>query len=285
MFFQNRLARLILMKIYQCKVGFQTTNYENNIFINSIPKSGTHLITNLLSSHQEIINSGRHIKKFEVNKLSNDEFNNNRFELDTIAFNRIVRNINNGQIITSHLPWSADFDFVTSELNKTKFLFFVRDPRDIFISEFFYIKNLKRHFQHSAFMSLANDNARFEALLYGKKLSKSIRFRPFSERIIEYKNWYENKTIHTLRYELLADQCSDFNTQYHCLLKLFRFLDLKFDPSIFKLMKESQTSKTSYTFRKGGSGGWKEYLDCQQQEKLLENLKFCCDELGYEAEI
>ena len=90
MFFQNNFIRTILMYGYQNLSALKKVEYEKKIFINSIPKSGTHLITNLLDADKRMLNSGYHLKKYTVNLLSNNEFENLKFKLDKEKFSRIL---------------------------------------------------------------------------------------------------------------------------------------------------------------------------------------------------
>ena len=285
MFFQNNFIRTILMYGYQNLSALKKVEYEKKIFINSIPKSGTHLITNLLDADKRMLNSGYHLKKYTVNLLSNNEFENLKFKLDKEKFSRILEKNKKGRLISTHLPWDSNFDNSFLGINTIyKKIFFVRDPRDIFLSEFYYIKNLKRHFQHDAFMSLTNDEERFKILLYGGRI-KDIPFKSYSEKLDEYCGWLNCKDIKVLKYENFASQCVEEDRLYDNLKDLFIYLELKLDEEISEDIIKTNGSKKSYTFRKGGSGGWKEKLSSEQKLRMNEQLEKACRVLDYDTEI
>jgi len=114
------------------------------IFVNSIPKAGTHLLTSLLDRFPKVMFSGEHRT---LNQFKSNDLGNSTAEADWEQVRRWLQSQHNGQYSTGHFH-AAENVFDALEEFHFASLFVVRDPRDIVVSQAHYIAGLKRHFLH-----------------------------------------------------------------------------------------------------------------------------------------
>ena len=262
MFFQNRAIRAVLRGGYRAYARSCIFSEGPRTFINSIPKSGTHLLTSALDVTPGIRNSGVHVLTWQVNRGARSPRDNQSFLLDEAAFSRILTAVNRGQYLSAHLPWQSQ---ILEGLSATGYqaLFVIRDPRDIVVSELHYIKGLKRHYLHRFFVNaLHTDHDRLHALLEGVRGSGEwvgSHINPAAERYRRFLGWMTCAPVHTLRFEELigARGGGDIAAQCASLKALYQHIGLEVsEDGIFRVAKKL-SHKNSFTLRKGVIGGWR----------------------------
>ena len=115
-----------------------------------MPKAGTHLLTALLDALPQMRFSGLH---GDLSTLGWGEAlgEGGSLELDWQRIARSFGTVRNGQYMTAHLPYSERLvrELETAQLRSIVIL---RDPRDVAVSDTFYISHLNRHPQHRRYM-------------------------------------------------------------------------------------------------------------------------------------
>lgn len=145
-----------------------------------------------------------------------------------------------------------------------KFVNIFRDPRDVIVSNIFYLANLDPR--------LGGWGAKFQALSEPERILHFIRNGEFS--LARLEEWFTYKSGFKIRYEELLNSCADQ------LKKLFDWLELSVNPGNIEKTVEMHSFKKksgrhpgqeneSSFFRKGISGDWKNYFDsrCTQAFK------------------
>ncbi|WP_150278554.1 sulfotransferase domain-containing protein [Halopseudomonas salina] len=267
MFFQNAFIRKLLIYSYTLKTRRKFTPGMPKIFLNSIPKSGTHLVTGLLSSTPGLINSGSHLETRLVNKRSEgNAHKNEKFDIDESIFQKQVCKLNEGHFFSAHLPYDPLICGITKQ-NNVSTIFLARHPGAIIISEYHYIVNLKRHFLHPTLTTQFNSSKdQIEALATGfEYLHNGTKYRQpsFEERMARFKDWRTEESTFYVQYEeLMNDQKSVLaGNDSVILLNLFSHIGMVADQhEIAKIISESVNRK-SFTKRKGNISGWKSELE------------------------
>ena len=139
---------------------------KNKILVNTIPHSGTHLISSILDTigykQATYKKFGFIEKKIGLNWRLSEKFTNILPEKDnksiyvSVASPKLVRfkilknylnKVSNGEYILSHIPYNKIFYEYLIE-KKWKGLFIIRDPRDMCISMLKHIESRPYHFMH-----------------------------------------------------------------------------------------------------------------------------------------
>lgn len=224
------------------------------IYLNSFPKSGTHLLQQILKG-LPYEKSVHWLKEIKVDE----------------------RGIEPGEIIVRHSSYDPSLAaYLKAEKIKTFFLY--RDLRDVCVSDTFYITEIwkERHpFYEYYTKVLKNFDERLMATI--KRVVDQNGFRSYME-------WIDEPGICILRYEdLIRPETLDdsINTMISFLWDLLKKMGWKKE-RIAKKMKNKIDPNKSRTFRSGKSGEWKVYFTEEHKKVFKEFAKDMLIELGYE---
>ena len=253
-FFQNELARKFLKKIYRIYAYSFIFSNKKKIFINSIPKAGTHLALGIIEEVPGYMNSGIYIDMWELDKNNSKFQKMSKFKLDIFKLRKILSKVRNGQIITAHLPWDKR---IVKEFHNHNFVIFnlSRKKSKIIDSNLYYIKNLKRHFLHNIIINeFKDDKERKFALKNGlKSKNKKIYFDGFNYLIKNFNNWKKSKNIIQLNFEELVS--TSYGGNLRKLKKIYKkilfHLDVEQSDQHINDLINKTTNKKSFTFNKG----------------------------------
>ena len=149
-FIQSAVLRRLALAGLRAWLAAKYGGLAQKIFVNSIPKAGTHLLTAELAGFPQIGNSWCHIETRRVNRFARDGERLAEVEIDVQRFAREYKNVRKGQFFTGHIPYQDDLiEYLISD--HVKSMFILRDPRDLVLSNLYYILGLKRHYLHSFF--------------------------------------------------------------------------------------------------------------------------------------
>ena len=113
---------------------------EYPIFLNSLPKSGTHLLSEALTGLPGVSHSGKHFERKAIAKYVDKGVDYpvaGREDIDIIKdlkwIERLLHTIKPGRFITSHMFFHTS---IINTLNRMNFriLQMIRDPRDVVLS-------------------------------------------------------------------------------------------------------------------------------------------------------
>ncbi len=301
-------SKLILMSENQVKP-------KDKVFINSLPKSGTHLLAQAI----EIFGYEEHFKE-QVNlqdewqletprfltyqwvmkvlkkeqKTSQTEDSQGKigigaaasdFYVETSALKRWLNLIKPGKYILGHVPQTPLLNPLLADINYHHF-FIIRDPRAVFVSNFSFIFDARKvGFQHLLKDDLAplSESERFNFLLNGGYAKEAgVQIRSFAERYRSMLAWRDEPGCLFLHFEDLVGEGGggSYEKQEEVMKKIALHLGVSFDDNIYAKIKEVY-NPNARTFRKGKIDSWKSLMDAEKIQKLIEYCEPLCEKAGY----
>tara|TARA_Y100000590_G_scaffold314564_2_gene355649 strand:+ start:2993 stop:3817 length:825 start_codon:yes stop_codon:yes gene_type:complete len=266
-----RKTKAYLKKIF--KFFYKESGYS--IIINSIPKSGTHF------AEQFFININE-VKNFDYFIAQQPTFPH-RVRSEK-KMKSMVSNIKNAELVRAHIHYS---DKINSLLFKKNILmiFIYRDPRDIAISEAYYLYSMNKfHSAHKYFKKEKTHKDRLKLSIEGIN-STRIDFKNIGGRINPYIEWKTKKLDNVLALsfeEMKNDIDRVIYLIYNFLLEKEFFKNKNISLEIFsKKVKKSINPKKSHTFRKGKTEKWKSEFDSVLLDIFYKNDRNVTEKLGY----
>ena len=268
---KNAIMKKTLKIFYDiCRNSIGIEN-NNAIFLNSIPKSGTHL------AHQLLI------------KLNfNDRYG---FFASTPSWSMKIQESDKAkqylrkqlfkELISGHLTYSKEMEHFLNELSiPTVFIF--RDPRAIFLSELNYLSNMNRwHRCHKYYARCNSFNDKFNLCLEGLPQS-SFYYPKYSQRIKDYLGWINSNSVYAIRFENLINENSrvdEINNLLNYLETFNNMVDLK--NSNTQDLKTFLSPENSHTFSGLKPDRWKTVLSSFQINQLESHLGALVKDMGY----
>lgn len=257
--------------------GSKSLNRMPVVFGNAIPKSGSHLITQVLHGLSAIgpfVTTGfPPVNRAETNeKLSQDK---------TLAN---LKSMRSGDIGYGYLGCEEPFlGVLTSPQWATIFIY--RDPRDVIVSSVFYISEINRsHALHGYYKDqLKTVEKCIEAEILGIT-EPSYEYSGVRKRFEKYIDWLDQPAVLSLRFEdLILDRENTLN-------KLLAYLEtrgVQFSlprPQAVALIQSGMQPSRSGTFRKGQPGNWKEHFSEANKKLFKESAGDILIRLGYEKD-
>lgn len=243
---------------------------------NSMPKSGSHLIIQVLQGLQEIgpfVNPG-----FPPVNRAED----NHKLPEAVILRNIIR-MQPGDIAYGYLSAQEPFLSALSRPERAT-IFVYRDPRDMIISHIFYATQMHPgHWMHRYYTEeLDSMEERINAAIRGVDVPGS-ELTPVRDRYEGYLGWLGRPEVLSLRFEdLILEREQTFN-------RLLDFLaDRGFSPqpertTALQALHASVAPKKSGTFRKGKPGNWREHFTPGNIDLFKTHTGDLLLRLGYES--
>lgn len=243
--------------------------HQKRVFANSLPKSGTHLLNRCLSRMPGMAMSGQHLNV--KRNVSAREFT--------------LRRLGGGCIVTAHLPFS-EVEWKKLQTMEYKQVLMIRDPRDLIVSQYHFIKKREVARLYSYFAKLPDDEARLMAAIRGVPDSESpygIGFPDIGTRFRQYLQWAEHGS-HLVRFENLVGEAGGGSAKLQLaeIEELAKFLGIPLSRDQVDGIAQQVFSRDSKTFRKGEIGDWRNSLSESHKKALKELIGPLLIELGYE---
>lgn len=229
------------------------------IIVNSLPKSGTHLLMQIANAFPQTRYYGSFIAQTPSLTLR---------ERTQAQLNARIDRIVPGEVLGAHLYYSPETAVTIGEKSALH-LFIWRDPRDVILSEAHYLAKMSKfHAMHRTFKALPDTASRVELAITGN----GGRYLDIKERIGAYMGWIESPGCLSLRYEELVDPATQ---ERECQRILDAYAqrcggteDL---PSAVDLVTAISPEK-SHTFNRGGIARWKSEMSEAHQAMCSERL-------------
>ncbi len=243
---------------------------------NAMPKSGSHLLIQILEGLAEIgpfVNPGfPPVNRAENNRKLPDE--------KVLAEIRAMRpgDIRYGYLHAEE-PWLSA---VPGGGRATLFVY--RDPRDWVISQIFYAKDMHEgHMLHAHYQSLPTMEARINAAIEGVR-TPDVSAPSVVERYSHYLGWLEVEGVLSLRFEDLIrnhetgiGKILDYMANYQLQITLPR-------SAAITTLTRAIAPRKSGTFRKGQPGEWREHFTPENVRRFKEAAGELVVRLGYEED-
>lgn len=236
------------------------------VFVNSYPKSGTHLLSQVFDKCGLVNDYGRFITQ-----ASSIRFQLKRQEQTQKEFRKIRR----GELVKGHIFY--DDTLVARAAGRQIPIFYIyRDLRACLVSELHYLGSMNRyHRLHGNFVGLS-DRDRAELVIVGlPNGGRSGLYRDIGERYRPFLGWNSDPNVLPIRYETLVEDPVSQLTVIWSHYKNVTGVNIDID-SMVSISKAAISPERSHTFRAGRVDGWKEVLD----DDLLELFERCAGQLN-----
>ena len=227
------------------------------ILVNSIPKSGTHLLTKIIAALPNV----RYLENFVASTPSIT-----LRERDPSYLARKIRRFLPGELVPSHLFYDP---IVSSAIKKRQCVsyFIFRDPRDVVVSEAYYLSGMNHwHRLHRHFKRLGGIRDRIRFAITGD--TEGVVGAPYPDigaRIRRYLPWLRHSETYCVKFEdLISDRSRDVicNLYSHLRRTIARQAPLiEIDDNSLSDLKLAMEPRLSHTFRSGRNGEWRKYFD------------------------
>lgn len=239
-------------------------------FFNSIPKSGTHLLKQILLvlpniKHDELKGLYGHVK----------------YNPQCIEW---LSNIQDNEFMNGHIFYSSEWEDLLFGQFNLKQLFVIRDPRDILVSMAYFIPKLTIHDLYNTFTAPGIEHKdRMLMLIEGVESKNHPSINKWFENFL---GWMEKEFVLTVRFEELM---TDETSLKSCVRKIINFIveDLITDKQLEEFVEKMVNNidqTTSPTFRKGKIGGWRDSFDDEVKYRFKSVAGDLLISLGYEKD-
>ncbi len=244
------------------------------ILVNSFPKSGTHLLHQILISLPEVKDYGNFL-------ASTPSFTFK--EISPTLLNRRLGQILPNEIVASHLHFDDCYIETLKKRNIFK-LFIYRDLRDVTISEAHYLSSMNKwHKLSPYFKNIDSTIDRVKLSLNGLSSEHQIEYPNIVKRFEKYSGWLKSKDTLVLKFE---DLVSESGVEKLRLIaeKYLNLIPHKEIPSVEEFVlrfQEAINPKKSHTFRSGKRDQWKNIYD----DSMMETYQRYLNEVFTDEEI
>ena len=219
----------------------------------SFPKSGTHLLDQVLLGFSRVAPFSRRLHSF----YAEYEGESGRKRPPEGAL-RWLGSLRPGDIASAHL--FAHPEAVVRVCTPSFVPYFIfRDPRDVVVSHVFYVTEMEpNHVHHAYYQSLPDFDARLKVSILGRP-DVDIEFPDIVGRFTPYMDWLDQPSVMSIHFEdLIHDRVGILNRIIdHFLARV----PLRADRSLLlESLENSINPSKSPTFRSGKTGEWKKHF-------------------------
>jgi Sulfotransferase domain len=243
----------------------------------SFPKSGTHLLDQILLGFSQVAPYSKRLHSFYAEYEG--ESGHKRAPEHALAW---LDSLGPCDIASAHLfarSWAV------ARVCSPKFVpyFIFRDPRDVVVSHVFYVTEMEaRHVHHDYYQSLPDFNARLNVSILGRS-DVDIEFPNIAERFAPYLGWLDHSEVLPLHFEdLINDRASALTRiMEHFLARVPIHAPRQL---ILDSLEASIDPQRSPTFRSGKTGEWKKHFTEEHKKIFKDVAGDLLVRLGYETD-
>ncbi|MBN8579321.1 MAG: sulfotransferase domain-containing protein [Anaerolineae bacterium] len=247
------------------------------IFGNSKPKSGSHLLLQILNGFTQIM-PYRYVDADPVRTITRDGRRKTKEEILTD-----LRSVPAGVIGWGYVDATKENASFLTSAGRVNF-FIYRDPRDMLVSQVFFATDMhEEHGMHAHYNSLPDFAARLNVAITGidKDGLKMVSVKQRYEAVFA---WLEQKNTMCLRFE---DLINNRDATLLAMLDEVESTGYKIPTPREKallILVDAIQPKKSHTFRSGKTGGWKQHFT-EEHKKLFKDVAGdLLVKLGYEKD-
>lgn len=275
---QARLVRRALRRLGQMRRYRRTSlNGVPVLLANSFPKSGTHLLTQVLQGFPAIgpaVDSGLPaIVTYE------GDSGRERQEAEILSD---LRRLKAGDIAYGHLHARPEVVRLLCQPGYAAF-FILRDPRDVVVSHVHYVTEMEpNHIHHKFYTEALHDfDERLAVSILGRPDSP-IHFPDVKMRFEPYLDWLGRPEVLTLHFEdfIQRQQVTLERVLDHAVQRGFPLQGSR--PAAIQALAEGINPQRSPTFRSGKVGGWREQFSSENKQLFKQVAGDLLVRLGYE---
>jgi hypothetical protein len=251
----------------------------------SFPKSGTHLLDQVLLGFADVAPFSRRLHSFYAQY--DGDTGRKRSSAETIAWLNSLRPLD---VTSAHLFASPE---ATQRVLSPAFVpyFIYRDPRDVAVSHVFYVTEMeKNHVHHAYYQSLPDFDARLKTSILGIPAERSasavearVEFPDIAARFAPYLGWLDHPQVLEIHFEdFIHDRPGTLNRIIdHFLARVPLTIPRE---TIHHSLELAINPKKSPTFRSGKTGEWKKYFKDEHKTIFKDIAGDLLVRLGYEKD-
>lgn len=245
------------------------------IFGNSKPKSGSHLLLQILNGFAQIMPYA-YVEAEPVRTIRKD---GGRRTGERILED--LRAIPMGIIGWGYIEASPENVAFLSRPGRVNY-FVYRDPRDMLVSQVFFATDMHEgHGMHAFYKSLPDFGERLKVAISGID-REGLKMVSVKQRYEGVFKWLEQPRVMCIRFEdLINDRDTTLQAMLDEVEKTGYVIPTPREKALGILIEAIQP-KQSRTFRKGKTGGWKEYFTDEHKALFKEVAGDLLVKLGYE---
>jgi len=245
------------------------------IFGNAKPKSGSHLLLQVLNGFTQIM-PYRYVDAEPVRTIAPDGRRKSKEEiLDEL--NSIPQDVIGWGYVDA-TPENASFLTSAGRVN----YFIYRDPRDMLVSQVFFATDMhEEHGMHEYYNSLPDFDERLKVAITGidRDGLKMVSVRQRYEGVFQ---WLKQKNVMCIRFEdLINNRDATLISMLDGVEKTGYKIPIPREQALTVLLEAIQPKK-SHTFRSGKTGGWKNHFTDVHKKLFKEVAGDLLIQLGYE---
>ena len=263
------------------------------IFLDSLPKSGTHLLAKALTGLPGVDPSGRHMDRKTIAEfvdkgvlfpLKGREDINIQDDFQWIK--RLLKSIPSGRFLTAHLNYHPGIHNVLIGM-KYKILLMMRDPRDVVLSWADYIAKEQNHLLYPFFRGTDPDyRIKCGILGVGSDVTKTRRQPSITELISGHMKWKTMGGAFLVQFEQLIGEKGGGSraVQQKVMRQLADFFEIACADPVIDAICDTLFGGT-YTFNRGMIGRWRERFTDEHKDIFKEHAGQVLIQLGYETDM
>ncbi len=238
-------------------------------FFNSFPKSGTHLMFQILTGiHSITFDQNLHLYEGVSAQLAEHQ--------------RELEKLSDNEFLSGHIYYSASWASLLQDLNM-KQIFLYRDLRDVVVSYNYYIEKVNAPLHQYFKKKQLSKKERMLSIIRG---IPELGHQDIHDWFSEFKGWLSAPNVLSIKFEDLLRSEGSLDESVQKIVQFVTEEDKEsIDHTVIKRAKENISTQDSATFRKGTIGNWKEEFDEEITLAFKENAGQLLIELGYETDL
>lgn len=275
---------VFFLKYLQAKT-IQLGRSKSLILCNSYPKSGTHLLYQILYSIPSLRKWDDIVSVQALCGIMNTP-SHIRWKVGSAPDQSIVR---------CHLMHCEEILDILRE-NNCKTLFIYRDLRDVAVSHARWVTKEERIFLHDIYLQQKDFDQQLMSSIQGTPvgtpLGSNVSQPDIGTDFLRWKGWIHEPSALAIKFEDLVGErgggCED--TRLHLVEKIMNYLEIPFSTEQIKsqFTSHAMNPEESHTFKKGGKGsigGWKKHFKEEHKEAFKQVAGQLLIDLGYEKDL
>jgi len=245
------------------------------IFGNSKPKSGSHLLLQILNGFTQIM-PYKYVDADPIRTITQDGRRRTANEI-LADLKRMPRGVIGWGYVDA-TPENASF---LTEARRVNY-FIYRDPRDMLVSQVFFATDMHEgHGMHEYYNSLPDFGERLKVAITGIDRD-GLKMVSVKQRYEGVFQWLEQKNVMCIRFEdLINNRDATLLSMLDEVEKTGYKIPTSREKTISVLVDAIQPKK-SHTFRSGKTGGWKQYFTDEHRSLFKDVAGDLLVKLGYE---
>jgi len=252
-----------------------TFNDAPPIFGNSKPKSGSHLLLQVLAGMCQVA-PYKYVEREPIRTIKRD--GGRRAEDEVLAE---LRRVPRGVIGWGYLePSPKNVAFLCQSGRVNYFIY--RDPRDLLVSQVFFATDMHEdHGMHDFYQSLSDFGERLKVAITGIDRD-GLKMVSVKQRYEGVFQWLEQKQVMCIRFEdLINNRDATLNAMLDEIEKTGYKIPTPREKALSVLVNAIQPKK-SHTFRSGKTGAWREHFTEEHKKLFKDAAGDLLVRLGYE---